>query len=366
MEIENRIEKLREKLKSQPFDTLMVLVEENRRYLTGFTGEDTQFDESAGCFFISAKKMLLTTDSRYLAQAQDECLFCEVFCCKNGLAKALPEILKMFETKKLGFEQVRVSYQDFHKFADCIKDLRPGVEIVPSANIVESLRVIKDKQEIQAIRNSLAVAEKVFQKIIPGINPGMTEKQAAWALEKGLREAGADSLAFPSIVASGQNSAKPHAGVTDRIIKSKEPLLFDWGAKINGYCSDISRTIVPGESEDKFYKIFEIVAKAQQKAINAIVPGINSRDVDKIARQYIDDAGFGENFGHGLGHGVGLAVHEAPRVGPLGNTDLKPGMVFTVEPGIYLPGKGGVRLENMVVVTKDGVEVLNRMSTRIK
>lgn len=358
--MEARIEKFREILHSQPFEALMILVAENRRYLAGFTGEDTQCDESAGCLFITCDKVLLATDSRYTTQAENECPFAQVYLYKNGLAKSLPEICGILGVTKLGFEMVRLSYFQYQRLMDGIEQSGADIELIPSFGLVEGMRVIKDRSEIEAMRKALRVAEKVITDLVPRLSPGMTENQAAWELEKGIRDSGGDSLAFPTIVASGPNSALPHAGVTDKIIEKGEPLLFDWGAKINGYCSDISRTLVLGEpADEKFKKIFETVKKAQQLATEKIRPGVNSREVDRAAREYIAEQGFQGKFGHGLGHGVGLAVHEDPRIGPQTNTDLVPGMVFTVEPGIYLPEYGGVRLENMVAVTEDGVEVLN-------
>jgi Xaa-Pro aminopeptidase len=220
--------------------------------------------------------------------------------------------------------------------------------------------VIKDPEEMEAIRQSLALSESVFETLLESLSPGSSEKELAWAMEKGLREHGADSLAFPPIVASGPNGALPHAIPTDRIVGSNEPIVFDWGARLDGYCSDISRTVVLGEPDPTFKTIYQVVRDAQAKATEAMRPGMSTQAVDKIARDHISDHGFGDRFGHGLGHGVGLAVHEKPRLSPIRPMDLGVGMVMTVEPGIYIPGWGGVRLENMVVVKEDGATVLNR------
>ncbi|ACL02214.1 peptidase M24 [Desulfatibacillum aliphaticivorans] len=358
--MEKRIETLRKLLAGQPFDTFMVMVEENRRYLSGFTGEDSQFDESSGCLFVNQDKVLLATDSRYTTQAENECPHCQVYTYEKGLAKAMPEILGMFETKKLGFEQVRLSYLIYQKIVESLDDAQFQATMVPSSDFVEQIRVIKDQSEIDAMQKALAISEQALVGLMPKIEPGMTEKALAWELEKAMRSAGGDSLAFPSIVASGPNSALPHHGVSDREVREGEFLLFDWGCKKDGYCSDISRTTVLGApKDDEMKKIFQTVLEAQTMATQAVRPGINSRDVDNIARKHIEEAGYGGKFGHGLGHGVGLAVHEAPRVSPLASVELQPGMVFTVEPGIYIPHWGGVRLENMAAVTEDGVQVLN-------
>jgi Xaa-Pro aminopeptidase len=187
----------------------------------------------------------------------------------------------------------------------------------------------------------------------------MTEKQVAWELEKRMRESGAEALSFPTIVASGPNGALPHAVPSDRPIGRGEPVLFDWGVKLDGYCSDISRTVVFGTPDRTFKEVFQTVRDAQRKAIDALKPGMTGKEADRIAREHIDATRFKNKFGHGLGHGTGLAVHESPRLSPLREDLLEPGMVFTVEPGIYLPEWGGVRLENMVAMTESGAEVLN-------
>jgi len=358
--IEKRVERLRKSLAENNIDSLLVLVEENRRYLSGFTGEDTRFDETAGALFITDKRLILATDSRNDLQAAREAPLYEIICYKKGLVKELPNIINTLQTKRLGFESIRMSYMQYNKICGQLSSSDIDVELVEADNIMECLRAVKEQSELEEIKKALFIAESVFINFAENtIKPGMTEKEAAWILEKNLREAGADSLSFPIIVASGPNSALPHAIPGNRNFHKGEPILFDWGARLNGYCSDISRTLVIGSPDDKFKKIFNTVLDAQLKAIDAIKPGISSKDVDEIARNHIDSMAFKDNFGHGLGHGIGLAVHEPPGISSLKDTLLEKQMVFTVEPGIYIPGWGGIRLENMVVVRKDGAEVLN-------
>jgi len=358
--IEKRVERLRKSLAENNIDSLLVLVEENRRYLSGFTGEDTRFDETAGALFITDKRLILATDSRNDLQAAREAPLYKIICYKKGLVKELPNIINTLQTKRLGFESIRMSYMQYNKICGQLSSSDIDVELVEADNIMECLRAVKEQSELEEIKKALFIAESVFINFAENtIKPGMTEKEAAWILEKNLREAGADSLSFPIIVASGPNSALPHAIPGNRNFHKGEPILFDWGARLNGYCSDISRTLVIGSPDDKFKKIFNTVLDAQLKAIDAIKPGISSKDVDEIARNHIDSMGFKDNFGHGLGHGIGLAVHEPPGISSLKDTLLEKQMVFTVEPGIYIPGWGGIRLENMVVVRKDGAEVLN-------
>ena len=361
--IKKRIVRIKEMFSQINIDTLMVFIDENRRYLSGFRGHDTQFDESAGALFISESGLILATDSRYAEQASKEAPLYEVICCRKGLPKQIPTILKTLGTKKLGFESVRISHLDYKKIEKEIKSSGLKVKLVETENIVESLREIKNETEIQSIKKALLIAESVFSGIQGYIRAGITEKEAAWKIEKGIREAGAESTSFPTIVASGPNSALPHAIPSDRKFKDGEPILFDWGAKVDGYCSDISRTIVIGKPDEIFKKVYNTVLDAQSMAIKAIRPGADSKSIDRIARNHIEKAGFKGMFGHGIGHGTGLSIHEQPRLGPLNNSKLKSQMVFTIEPGIYIPGWGGIRLENMVVVRKNKAEVLNKLDS---
>jgi len=354
-----RRQKVRQAMAEAGLDALMVLESENRRYLSGFTGEDTQPDESAGALFITAEKLILATDSRFQLQAEREAPEFERVLYKSGVAKELPALLKPLGAVRLGFEGARLSWAQHRKMTEALQTADMAVELVGTEDLVEKLRIVKSPPEVEAVRDALRLAEAVFVQVAGGLKAGMTEKEAAWSLEKALREAGADALSFPVIAASGPNSALPHAIPGDRPLQAGEPLLFDWGVRLNGYCSDISRTVVIGRKDETFQKVFQTVRDAQEMAIAAIKPGASARAVDQIAREHIEQAGFKGRFGHGLGHGVGLAIHEQPRLSPLSDAVLEAGMVCTVEPGIYLPDWGGVRLENMVAVTADGVEVLN-------
>jgi len=354
-----RLDRLRAELQDQGLDTLLVLQEENRRYLSGFIAEDGQPDESAGALFITPERQLLATDSRYETQARMEAPEFEIYGYKEGLVRALPEIVQTLHTERLGFESVRLSYSQFQRLDKELKEQDSSVSLVPTENLVEEIRMIKDAMEVEAIRQSLRVSESVFETVLKELSPGLREKEVAWTIEKGLREKGAESVAFPPIVASGPNAALPHAVPTDRLVGTGGPILFDWGMRLKGYCSDISRTIVLGEPDTTFKTVYQVVRDAQSMATEAMKPGISTQAIDKIARDHIAAKGFGDRFGHGLGHGVGLAIHEKPRLSPFRPRTLEIGMVTTVEPGIYIPGWGGVRLENMVVVQEEGAMVLN-------
>jgi Xaa-Pro aminopeptidase len=352
-------------MKAMNIDTFMVSTEENRRYLSGFTGEDTQCDESAGTLFITGQELILATDSRFDLQAAEEAQGFTITCYREGLAKAIPDIVGRLGSKRLGFESVRITIKQLQEFEEIISSKKLEIDLVPLEYLVEQIREVKDEEEIKKTKQALSLAEKAFERVLTTIKPGMTEKWMAWLLEKEMRESGAETLSFPSIVASGPNSALPHAIPGDRQWMKGEPLLFDWGAMLHGYCSDTSRTIFSGKPDRMFSNVFQTVVDAQKMAIDAIRNGASTRAVDKIARDHIESKGFKGKFGHGLGHGTGLAIHEAPRLSPLKDTVLKTGMLVTVEPGIYIPEWGGVRIENQVVVRDKGAEVLNTLDENI-
>ena len=337
----DRLRAVRETMAETQIDTLLLLGPENRRYLSGFTGEDTHCDESSGALLITAGDLLLATDSRFVTQAQNEAPSFETYCYRKGLHAALPELLSKLQTRRLGFEAVWVSYWQHQKMVHALQDAELKIELVPTEDMVENIRARKSQEEVSATRAALEIAEAVFEQVAYSIKPGMRERDIAWAMEKGMRESGAEALSFDTIVASGPNSALPHAIPGDRQLQKGEPVLFDWGARRQGYCSDISRTLIIGPPDSTFTRVYQVVRDAQRMAIDAIQAGVSSKKVDAVARDYIDQQGFKGKFGHGLGHGTGLAIHEAPRLGPIKDTRLETGMMVTVEPGIYLPEWGG-------------------------
>ena len=361
--IESRIQLLKESMKKAGIDAMLVLIEENRRYLSGFLGEDHQFDESAGALIIAGDQRVLATDSRFEVQARNEALLYEIVVYRKGLSKTLPDLIRRLGIGKMGFESTRVSVKQITDYRKELTSASVDVNLIPMEDMVENLRLVKSAGEIDKTQKALAIAEKVYKAVARSLRPGMTEKSVAWAMELGMREAGADSLSFPVIVAAGSNSALPHAIPGDRPIAEGEPILFDWGARLDGYCSDTSRTVILGKPDRTFLDVYHTVHDAQQKAIAAIKAGASSKKVDAIARDIIRQRGYGGKFGHGLGHGTGLAVHEGPRLSPLKETTLEAGMIVTVEPGIYLPDWGGIRIENQVVVGNDGPIVLNHINT---
>ncbi len=365
---QTRIQQLREKLQSADLDAFLVLIQENRRYLSGFTGEDGQYDESAGALVVTRDALILATDSRFESQARQEASGWDVLVYQKGLVKELPEIARSLKFRRLGFESRRMTHEIYSRICKELDDTGLSVELVPCLEMVETLRLVKDEAEIRALCDAVVLAESAFTEFLQsGQLEGASETEAAWELEKRMRDKGAEAIAFPVIAASGPNAALPHAIPQERRFAGNDSLLFDWGARLNGYCSDMSRTLFLQEPDAELQKIFTTVYDAQQKAIDAIRPGIGTCAVDAVAREHIDACGYTGRFGHGLGHGVGLAVHEAPSVSPVAEREktICENMIFTVEPGIYIPGRGGVRLENMVVVRSHGAEVLNKLQIRM-
>ena len=360
--LEERIEKLRKRMHTNEIDTILIFSDENRRYLSGFTGEDGSYDESAGLLIITQEALHLATDSRYDGQASTEAPLFTITCYKEAMSKTLPKLLKSVHARNTAVETSRLTVEMYNKIKEKITKETPDIAISSAEEILKGLRIQKDKNEINAIKASLEIAEKSFLTLKTEIREGMSEKEAAWRLESLMRENGADALSFPVIAASGLNSALPHAIPGERRFQNHEPLLFDFGARRNGYCSDTTRTLILKAPDDTFKAVYDILFQAQEMAIDAIKPGVKCSDIDNIARKFIDSTQFKGTFGHSLGHGVGIAIHESPRLSRFDDSPLKEGMVVTVEPGIYLPEWGGIRLENMVYVTKNGSDVLNTLN----
>jgi Xaa-Pro aminopeptidase len=356
------LEKIQAVLRRKGADALLVTQPENRRYLSGYTATDLSIAESSGVLIVTKRGTpFLLTDSRYQLQAEKEAAGFEVVLLRDSILGALKMLLGRLGLRQLIFEGHYMLHGTAMKLID--EGKKQGIEVKPASGIIEKLRVRKSPEEIEKIRQSVLLNERVFQEVLANLKPGQTEREVALAIESTMIQKGAESPAFPTIVAAGPNAALPHAVPTDRIINKGETIIVDMGLKLEGYCSDMTRTVVLGKPDKNTIKIIRLVRRAQRAAIKTIKAGISARDADSAARAVIFGAGYGKNFGHGLGHGVGLAVHEAPSLNRMRRNKLQPGMVVTVEPGIYLPGWGGVRLENMVVVEEKGCTILNRDKT---
>jgi len=347
-----KIERVRQILQGKGLDVILFFSSENLLYLSGYTGGE-------GILGIAEDEVWLFVDFRYFEIAQEEARDCEVRLLKKGL-KEVREFLRERNFKKIGLEAKAITLFEFEQLHD------PAFDFMPLSKELEALRVKKTPEEIRLIKKAVEVAENAFKEILKVVKPGIREIEIAIELEYQIKRKGSESLPFQVIVLSGERTSLPHGVPSEKVIKEGELLLFDFGARIGGYASDETRTVFLGEVEPELKRIYEIVRKAQQNALKVIKAGLSFKEVDEAARKLIEDAGYGNFFGHGTGHGVGLAVHEYPSLSPDSEGELEEGMVITVEPGIYLPQKGGVRIEDLILVKKDGVEILTKLDHHIQ
>ncbi len=362
MDYQERIKKVQKTIRRKNLDAVLISQPENRRYLCGYSAPDHGIGESAGALLILASgPVYLLTDFRFQLQAEAEAPNTKIVLYPKGLLALLKEMLPDVGIRTLGFESDYTLHSAAEKLNQKCTSL--GIETTPLTGLIEEMRIIKDEAEIDKIRASVKLNEQVFQDIYSSDKKGKTETELAVAIETCMRLLGAQGPSFQTIVATGSRSALPHAVPGPVAVLENQPLMFDMGLVLDGYCSDMTRTFANGKADGKYIEIHRIVRRAQQAGINAIRAGVSAQKVDRAAREVISEAGYGKYFGHALGHGVGLAVHEGPRLSPLNRKNLKSGMVVTVEPGIYIPDWGGIRLENMVVVREDGCEILNSDTT---
>ena len=315
-------------------------------------------NEISGFLLIDRERQILFTDGRYVFQAREECPLYEVVVYTHNPVQEMAGAIKKLSPGNIGIESRHLIVDYFRKFTEQLEN----IEVIPVESMAEPLREIKEEEEIEKIRKAVSNVEQALADVIPRIRPGLTEKEVAWWIEAAIREGGAEAVSFDPIVASGPNGAKAHHEPSDRRLEEGEPIIIDIGSRLDGYCSDMTRTLVLGGPSDKVREVYSIVRKAQLAAIETIREGMTTAEADAVARTIIEKAGYGKHFIHSLGHGVGLAVHESPYLRTTNPATLKEGMVVTVEPGIYLEGWGGVRLEDMIVIRKDGAEVLNHDS----
>lgn len=341
----SRLKRLRSKMALENIDAFLVVRPENRRYLSGFTG-------SAGMLLITQDKAWLVTDFRYLEQAAAQAPEFQVVKSGNEPFKALAELGQ--DLKVLAFEGDFLTFEDYSKLEQALVQTR----LVSRPELINHLRSVKEPSEIELIKQAVRIADDAFTEILQFVAVGQSEEEISLHLEFTMRQAGASGPSFDFIAASGWRSAMPHGVASSKRVQQGEFLTLDYGAVYQGYCSDITRTLCLGEPDEKQRAIYELVRAANRAGIEAVRPGRTGKEIDAVARQLIEDAGYGEYFGHGLGHSVGLAIHEGPNLSPREDRVLEPGMVVTVEPGIYIPDFGGVRIEDMVLVTEQGCEVL--------
>lgn len=370
---------IRNIMKADMLKAIIVTDSYNMRYISGYRGE--------GMLLIYGDRKYVITDSRYTEQAEIECPeYSCVDIAKKGYFKTIAELLHIDKCKtgreadgvqigreadsdvdkeadrvathnlrrktsfRVGFENKSISYNDYSSLEKALE----GCEFYELDNKLDKLRQIKNDEEIEKIRTAESIGDEAFTHILSFIRPGLTEKEVALELEYFMKKNGAEKLSFDTIAASGTNSSMPHAIPTDKVLEEGDFLTMDFGCVYEGYCSDMTRTVAVGSVSDNMKYVYDVVLKAQLAALKAVKPGAKCSDVDKIARDIIADAGYGNCFGHGLGHSVGLFIHEEPRLSPKCDDILQPGMLMTVEPGIYIPGRFGVRIEDLVVVSENG------------
>jgi Xaa-Pro aminopeptidase len=342
--------KVRAALAEVEAEALLVSQPQNRRYLSGFTG-------STGWLLITPEQAWILTDFRYLERVQNEVTGFALYQATPSYEAALKTLLADLKLSRVAFEADDVTVAQIEEWRNGNQD----VEWVPTRRVVEALRQVKEPSELEALRRAIALTDAAWAAVLPTVRPGTTtERDLAWQLEVAMRTQGADKLAFDIIVAAGPNGAMPHASAGDRVIDPGEPVVVDMGCVVDGYHSDMTRTVCWGDPPEGYLQVWDLVLRAQEAAEAGIRAGMEGVAADRLARELIEEAGYGDQFGHGLGHGVGLAVHEGPSAGKRAQGVLPAGSVITVEPGIYLSGQFGVRIEDVVLVGEGGVEVLTQ------
>jgi Xaa-Pro aminopeptidase len=333
-------------MKSEGISSFLITSPYNLRYLTGFTG-------TTGLALIGLEEAFFITDFRYTEQAAKQCVGFEIVKNVGPILEVVADLVESKNIENLGFEESFVPFKQYVELEGLLE-----VDLIPVSGMVEELREVKDEEEIAIVEKACEIADKAFSHILTYIKPGMTEIQVANELDFYMRSLGASSVSFETIVASGLRSAMPHGVASEKIIEQGDMITIDFGCYYNGYVSDMTRTISLGEPSDKLREIYNIVKEAQQKVLDVAKPGMTGVELDAVARDYIASKGYGEAFGHSTGHGIGLEIHEGPNVSKLAEKAFVPGNIITNEPGIYLPGIGGVRIEDDMLVTENGIKRL--------
>lgn len=342
-----KIEQLQTYLKNHNLDAFLIESPINRRYISGFTG-------TFGAVLLTQNDALFITDFRYTAQANEQAVGFEVIENRNTNEEVQHQLAKR-KLKTLAFEEDYTSFKKYKSLAE-----NPSIELVAVSNVIEKMREIKSEDELQKIKTAAHIADLAFEKILNDIKVGVSEREICNKLEMYMRAEGAVSSSFDIIIASGYRSALPHGVASTKLIEAGDFVTMDFGALYEGYCSDITRTVVVGEGDAKLKGIYEIVNDALTLGIDQVKAGVSCSEVDTKIRDYITDKGYGEQFGHGAGHSFGLEIHESPYFAKASDEVLEENMAMTIEPGIYIPGLGGVRIEDDVIVTRDGCEVITK------
>lgn len=349
-----RLDTLRKQFSEKNIDGLIVASNTNRRYLTGFTG-------TAGIAVISEKEARFITDFRYVEQAGNQIEGFEIVQHTKPIHEEVAKQVQEMGISRLGFEKDQLTYGQY----DVFKSVLENKEFTPVSGLVEKIRLIKNPAELKVIQDAIDIADDAFTHIQKYLRAGVKEIDISNELEFFMRKQGAVSSSFDIIVASGYRSALPHGVASDKVIEKGELVTLDFGAYYNGYCSDITRTVAIGEPSDELKKIYETVLEAQLRGVNGIKPRMTGKEADALTRDYITEKGYGEYFGHSTGHGLGMQVHEGPGLSYKSDQQLEPGMVVTVEPGIYVAGVGGTRIEDDIVITESGNDILSKSTKEL-
>ncbi|HSI66907.1 MAG TPA: Xaa-Pro peptidase family protein [Planococcus sp. (in: firmicutes)] len=349
-----KLQKLRDEMKEQQIEAILITSKYNLRYITGFTG-------SSGLAIVSNDEALFITDFRYTEQAAKQVTDFEIIKAKTNLLEEAAERVKELGIQNLAFEQDFVTFSQHAQYKDKL-----DAELQPVSGVIEKIRLIKTSEEVEILKKAANIADAAYEHICGFIKAGQTELEVSNELEAFMRKQGATSSSFDIIVASGYRSALPHGVASDKIIENGDFVTMDFGALYNGYISDITRTVAIGEPSEKLKEIYQVVLDAQMLGVEKIGPGMTGVEADAIGRDHIKSKGYGEAFGHSTGHGIGLEVHEAPGLSAKSQTVLEAGMAVTVEPGIYLPGVGGVRIEDDILITESGNERLTKSSKELR
>ncbi len=351
-----RIQHVRDSLREPNLDALLVMGPANRRYLSGYTAHDGAIGESAGAVLVMQDRAILLVNPLYTEQASAEGVGVETVELRGRTSKALAEKLSEWSIKRLGFER---DYTVYGFYEDLQEQLDGHGELVSSKGIVEELRLRKSPAELEILREAARIADEAYGRVVGALTPGKTELEVARALNEAMVELGAEGPSFPTIVAAGLNSARPHHEPGETVLDAGMPVVIDMGARYHGYCSDMTRSFALQSAEARYTDLHSLVLRAHLRAEEAIRDGLPCKEADAIARQILSAAGYEREFNHSLGHGVGMDVHEPPRLHKDSDETLASGMVVSVEPGVYIGSYGGVRIEDTVVVTDSGSEILN-------
>lgn len=357
-EFEERIQAVRAAFDAAGIDGMLITHPTNRRYLTGFTADDTPPNESSGHLIVGKDATILVTGSVNITQAEAQAPHVRVVNRDPSWGKCDADAIRELNIRKLGYESDAILESNHRAIGEALAKDDYTFEWVEADGLVEKFRAVKSESEIALLRKAFEITVAAFEQVAPTIRAGQTEAEVSWKIHQAFVESGAEGPAFPTIVATGHHAARPHHEPGEAVIEDGQSIIIDMGARYEGYCADLTRTVWVGEPNPRLAKVYPVIAQAVEEVFERLGPGVSCKDLDTVARDYIDSYGFSEAFTHSLGHGVGLRVHESPGSSKRSKDVLAPGNTLTIEPGAYFPEWGGVRVEDVVLVTEDGFEIL--------